>query len=534
MSKFNRPGTRVATGSGPIVAERTPSTVTHEGGAGYLRDTKSELFLLAVSNMVGEKTTYETAGDRDDRYATLVRKVAVDDPAWMLQFLRWLRTDGNMRSASLVGAAESVKARLDAKLPSIPAYEVSGFTTDRGVERTMIEVVCQRADEPGEMLAYWTSRYGRNLPKPVKRGLADAAARLYTPYALLKYDTVSHGVRFADVLELAHVTGTHPSIKGTEQGALFQAALERRHGRAEITPVPMLLANAALRKGAAEDPSVLLDAQRLREAGMTWEDVLSLAGPRFDKARLWTALIPSMGYMALLRNLRNFDESGVPDDVALGVAARLADPAEVAKSRQLPMRFLSAHKAVSSLRWGHYLEQSLNHSLGNVPTLTGRTLILVDVSGSMSWSMSDRSELNRAESAGIFASALALRAENPTMVWFNGVSGQIAVPKGGALLRVARSIPQPDGGTYTANALRCWYDGHDRVIVVTDEQYHGDNPSGAIPQSTPMYTWNLAGHRAGSTPTTANRMTFGGLTDAMFRLIPLVESGRSGVYPWQS
>jgi hypothetical protein len=62
----------------------------------------------------------------------------------------------------------------------------------------------------------------------------------------------------------------------------------------------------------------------------TWENALSFAGSRVDKARLWTALIPAMGYTALLRNLRNFDEAGVPDDVAARVAARLADPEQVA------------------------------------------------------------------------------------------------------------------------------------------------------------------------------------------------------------
>ncbi len=74
-----------------------------------------------------------------------------------------------------------------------------------------------------------------------------------------------------------------------------------------------------------------------------------------------------MGYMALLRNLRNFDEAGVSDAVAGRVAERLADPAQVAKSRQLPMRFLSAYRAAPSLRWAWALEQAIAHALANVP-----------------------------------------------------------------------------------------------------------------------------------------------------------------------
>ena len=102
MSKFNIRGRKAARGRSPIVA--SPSGRTYEGGAGYAHDAKSELFLLAVANFVGEDTFYEKSSDRDSRYAALVGRVAVDDPPWTLRFLRWLRNSANMRSASLVGA----------------------------------------------------------------------------------------------------------------------------------------------------------------------------------------------------------------------------------------------------------------------------------------------------------------------------------------------------------------------------------------------------------------------------------------------
>ena len=49
MSKFNIAGLKNALGRGPIVAETVPTGRTHEGGAGYAHDDKSELFLLAVA-----------------------------------------------------------------------------------------------------------------------------------------------------------------------------------------------------------------------------------------------------------------------------------------------------------------------------------------------------------------------------------------------------------------------------------------------------------------------------------------------------
>ena len=402
MSKFNTSTVSAANGRGPITATATGRT--HEGGAGYAHDAKGELFLLAVANFVGEDTFYEKAGDRDHRYAELVRRVAVDDPQWTARFLRWLRTKANMRSASLAGALEAAKAMLDHGIPG---------------GRAIVDSVLQRPDEPGEALAYWMSTYGRAVPKPVKRGVADAAARLYTERALLKYDTASHGFRFGDVVDLTHPTPA--ADKAAWQGELFAYALSRRHerGDAPAEALRMLSANAALRAAAVSDASALLDADALAEAGMTWEDVLSLAGDTVDKGRLWTALIPTMGYMALLRNLRNFDEAGVDDDVASQVCARLADAAAVARSRQFPFRFLAAYQNAPSLRWGQALDRALRHSLANLPALPGRSLILVDTSASMSSTgFSRRSTISPVKAAAVFGVALAARGERVDLYGF--------------------------------------------------------------------------------------------------------------------
>jgi hypothetical protein len=543
MSKFNRPTTRPAVGASPIVTETRPTGTTYEGAPGYARDAKSELFLLAVANMVGEGTFYETGQDRDDRYATLVRTVAVADPAWTLAFLRWLRGEGNMRSASLVGAAEAVKARLD-------AASNGSEVTNGARNRQLVAAVLQRADEPGELLAYWTSRYGRAVPKPVKRGIGDGVRRLYSERALLKYDTPSHGFRFADVLEL-----THPSPAAPWQGALFSHALDRRHNRpwaVDPDALPRVAFNATLRETAAESPTALLDADRLRDAGMTWEDALSLVGSRVDKKDLWEALIPGMGYMALLRNLRNFDQADVSDQVAAKVAERLADPEQVARSRQFPFRFWAAHKHTASLRWAAALERAVGHSLANVPALAGRTLILVDRSPSMfpgyHFSTANKSDIPLAEQAALFGCALALRAADATLVEFGGKSRQVCVPRGGSVLRLMGEFGQIDG-TDIPTAVRQHFGRHDRVVVVTDEQtrrgwfpsnmapYGGARETeidSVVPVSVPVYMWNLAGYRHGATPSgSGNRHTFGGLTDHAFRLIPLMEGHRAGVWPWE-
>ncbi|MEV6262458.1 TROVE domain-containing protein [Streptomyces sp. NPDC051784] len=524
MARFNTRFVRPRVTSPVKSAGRTARN--HQGGTGHLRDSRSELFLLAVANFVSQETFYEAGEARDTRFATLVRALAVEDPEWTAGLLRWLRHEAQMRTAPLVGAAEYVKARLAAGAVDGPS------------NRQVVDSVLLRADEPGELLGYWTSRYGRAVPKPVKRGIADAVRRLYGGRALLKYDTASKGYRFGDVLNLVHAA---PDPAKPWQGDLFRYALDRRHHPEDAVPPASdrtLTAHRALTAlPVAERRAVLTGpggAERLAEAGMTWEALAGwLQGPM--DAVAWEAVIPSMGAMALVRNLRNFDEAGVTDEVAAGVAARISDPEAVAASRQFPFRYLAAYRHAPSLRWAYPLEQALGHSLGNVPALPGRTLILVDRSGSMWAPLSDRSQLNRADAAAVFGAALALRAADADLVQFGTSSSAVGYTHGESVLRVLDRFGDL-GGTNTVQAVRKHYRGHDRVLIVTDEQasftHYGDATEG-IPATVPVYTWNLAGYRVGHAPSgSGNRHTFGGLSDAAFRMVPLLEAGRSADWPW--
>ena len=61
-----------------------PWITNHQGGTGYVREPKSELFLLAVANLVGQRSFYESTESRDERYTRLVRQLAVSAPVWTL------------------------------------------------------------------------------------------------------------------------------------------------------------------------------------------------------------------------------------------------------------------------------------------------------------------------------------------------------------------------------------------------------------------------------------------------------------------
>jgi hypothetical protein len=548
MPKFNVRDTRAAAATGPIAT--TPDAalvVNHEGAIGYGRDAKSDLFLLATTTVdLTAETFYEGGDARVRRFRDLISRVAPIDPDWTYRFLTWLRTKGNIRTAAVVGGVEACRALAASGIPG---------------GRHMISTVLRRADEPGEAIAYHHQVHGRALPMPFKRGVADAAARLYTEYALLKYDTPSHGLRFADVLALTHA---RPDPGKPWQGELFAYAVDRRYGRpyggvdAELPPLPAVELNARLRADWAAGRYALDSADlssTFADAGMTWEDVLPALGGKVDKAALWRALIPSMGFMARLRNLRNFDQAGLTDADVADVIAMLGDPEQVRASKQLPLRFLSAYRAAPSLRWSYPLERALDVSVENMPELPGRTLILVDVSTSMNNRLSDRTDLLRWDAAASFGLALARRCADADVVAYSGPTywgeppravTMVFPPVVGESLLTSIARWQRDGyfmggGTETAEALRRHYAGHDRAVILTDEQNQsmGQTFEGimaevgrAMPADRPLTTFNLAGYATSHAATNRNRLILGGLTDAMFPLIAQVERGYPGGWPW--
>lgn len=491
----------------------SPDTYTYNRGAGHSRDTKSELFLLAVSNMVGEDTFYEGKTERDQRYRDLIAKVVAVDPSWVARFVPFLRQEMNMRSASIVMAVE---------------YVIAGGPGGRKV----VSDALQRPDEPSEAIGYYRSRKGRAIPQPIKRGVADAVRRLYSERNAIKYDGDSMGYRLGDVIDIVH-----PDPKAEWQSRLFRYLLDTRHGRDDISTegLDTLTAYKALMAVPVSERRALITGegavQRLMDAGMTWESLSGwLQGPMDGKA--WDAIIPNMGYMALLRNLRNFEQAGISKESKALVIKTLTDPEEVRKSKQFPIRFYSAYKNVTGFGYLEALEEALDLTVQNVPSFKGRTLILVDNSGSMGSGFSNRGTIEYRETAALFGAALAKRAENADLVAYDTSSRRVSFDKSEPVLKIAKAATYNGGGTDTFGVLNKVYNGHDRVVILTDEQanYHFGRAENI---KVPIYTFNLAGYRVGHLPSGSdNRYTFGGLTDAGFKMIDLIERGKNADWPF--
>jgi 60 kDa SS-A/Ro ribonucleoprotein len=348
-------------------------------------------------------------------------------------------------------ASIAVEAREKMKLrhaPLLLVREMARHATHRGLVAETLARVIQRADELAEFVAiYWKD--GRvPLSAQVKKGLA-AAFPKFDAYALAKYDR-GGPIKLRDVLFLAHA-------KPRDEA---QAEVWKRLIAGELT------------------------------APDTWEVALSSGA---DKREAWERLLreEKLGALALLRNLRNMRDVGVNEDLVLAALGSMST------SRVLPFRFLAA--ACYAPQWEEALEQAMLKCVAGAEklrgdALPGKTIVLVDVSGSMTASLSQRSEMQRTDAA--YGLAVLLREIGEKVAVFSFSDRLVEVPaRRGFALRDAIDASQPHSSTMLGHAVTELNQkhGYDRLIVITDEQAHDAVPS---PQGK-GYVINVASYKNG-------------------------------------
>lgn len=350
-------------------------------------------------------------------------------------------------------AALAVEARERMKLRHVPMLlvrEMARHATHRVLVAETLQRVIQRADELTEFLAIYWAEGRQPLSAQVKRGLAAAFVK-FDEYALAKYDRAG-AVRLRDVLFLSHAR-------------------------------PVDAAQAVLWKRLVQNELVTPD---------TWEVALSTAGRAngISKREVWERLLAErrLGPLALLRNLRNMHDASVREDLVLAALAGMKT------ERVLPFRFLAA--ARKAPQWEEALELAMFRSLdGGADELTGHTVLLVDVSGSMNDPLSRRSEMKRTDAAYGLAILLREIAKRVTIYTFSNKAERVPARRGLAL-RDALDQSQAHQATYLGLALdrverEC--SRYDRIVVITDEQAHDAVPA---PRGR-GYMINVASNRNG-------------------------------------
>jgi hypothetical protein len=325
-------------------------------------------------------------------------------------------------------ASLAVEARLQMKLrhaPLLLVREMARLATHRHLVADTLMQVIQRADELAEFVALYWSEGKQPLSAQVKKGLATAFTK-FDEYALAKYDRAAP-VKLRDVLFLCHAKPLDAS----------QAELWKR------------LVNGEL---ATPD---------------TWEVALSSGA---EKREAWERLLSEnkLGALALLRNLRNMAEAKVDETLIADALGRMKT------ERVLPFRFIAAARYAP--QWEAELEQAMFRSVSGQSKLPGKTVLLVDVSGSMDAPLSRRSEMRRNDAA--YGLAMLLRGLAEEVVVYSFSDQLVRVPaRRGFALRDAINASQRHAGTMLGKALRGIEESYDRLLVITDEQSHDPIPN---------------------------------------------------------
>ena len=219
------------------------------------------------------------------------------------------------------------------------------------------------------------------------------------------------------------------------------------------------------------------------ESPDTWEQT-SLKGKM--TAQDWKRLLnlKKMGYLALLRNLRNMEQAGVECGV-VDNAIRAGRGSRYV----LPFRYVAAARAAP--RHLEVLDEALRQKIDDLPRLKGRTIVLVDVSSSMDERLSAKSDLTRLDAA--CAVAALVNAGQLRIFSFSNSLSEISRPARGmrCIEQIKRS--QPHGGTYLGQAVEA-LPQCERLIVLTDEQSHD---AVRRPKATKAYMINVASNENG-------------------------------------
>lgn len=313
----------------------------------------------------------------------------------------------------------AISARTEFKLRHAPLLLLVALAKRGGhiVRHTAREVI-NRPDELAEVIAMLWRGKKRNLPKQLCKGIADAFLK-FDEYQFSKWDR-DGDIKLRDAMFIVH-----PKPQNTEQEALFKKIANK-----QLSP-----------------PN-------------TWESRLT-AGE--DKKTVFTDLINTnkLGYMALLRNLRGMSEVNVDTDLIK--QAILKPSASV-----LPFRFIAAAKAAPMFE--RELDQAMIKLMESQEKLKGKTIILIDVSGSMDVPLSAKSDLTRIDAACGLAILLSGICEHLRVFTFSNTLVEVP-PRQGMALSDAIHRSQPHGGTELGQATNIVNkQTHDRLIVITDEQ----------------------------------------------------------------
>lgn len=457
----------------------TTKTENLAGGEAYEQSPKLALVSLLLTSFLkdqyyrsGEKATSEISEYID----------AISDKKFVAKAAIYARDTFGMRSVSHVVAGEIAK-------------RVKGETWTKD----FFEKIIVRPDDMAEILAYYWASGAKNEPNALKKGFAKALAK-FDEYQLSKYKQDGKVLSLVDVVNLVHP----------------------KHSEAIQKLITGKLAPAE-----------------------TWETKLTQAGQKATseeekealKKDAWKTLLMEgkIGYFALLRNLRNILELGDPLLVTKA-ASLLTNQKMISTSRVLPFRYLTAIGEIAKLNEEGTqeilvaLNKAIDLATQNVPKYEGKTLVVLDKSGSMT---------GEPTKIGSLFGAILVKSNYADFMKFSDEATYQTLNIADSTLTIAQQMAQNDfmGGTNFHAIFQEANKVYDRIIILSDMQgwigYDAPTDSfqdykertGANPR---IYSFDLTGYGTMQFPEN-NVYAIAGFSEKIFDVMKLLEQDRNAL-----
>lgn len=443
----------------------TPDTVNAAGFDSFSRDFKKEVASIVLNSMVNGDSYYQT---ETERLASIEKIISanVDEAEFLAKAMVYARTEGNLRSVAHYMAGMLIE-------------NVKGSTFLKpAISQMMI-----RPDDATETVALWNSRNKKSIPNALRKAIKGSLENRWDAYQMKKY----FGNGKVKVSNLVNIC--HPTPKDEAQRLMFKQVLENT------------LPNIAT-------------AQTVN-AGSTGE----------ARAQNYSAMLKErkLGYMALLKNLKNMLEAGVDDETVDNMCALLRNKNAVLKSRVLPFRFTQAYTMVDGMSIDRFKSQKLLKAIedgfilsaGNIGIASGteKVAILLDESGSMGgWGGVEDSKTPFTVGKTLMASMLAgLDKENVVGYLWADSARRVNVDKGP--MTFIKETKTQGGGTDLGGAISDLIKTKtvvDKLVIFTDMQenqisnYGGKKFSESLKDyrkinpNVKVLFWNLEGYGKGT------------------------------------
>lgn len=476
---------------------QTPSTHTTNlaGGDAYSQDPKLELVSILLTSMVQDQY-YRDASDTIKRLEQLMNVV---DPLFAAKAALYARREFGLRSISHVVAGQI-------------ARRVKG----QPWTRRFFDKIVYRPDDMLEIMAYYKSLGADNEPNAVKKGFAAAFGR-FNAYQLAKYRGEGKAVSLVDIANLVHPKHS-------------EAISDLINGRLKNTDTWEAKQTAAGQKAENE-------AQKAELKADAWRQMLAEG---------------TLPYFALLRNLRNIVEQA-PDMVDTAME-KLTNPDAIHKSLVLPFRYFTAYQELrgvngpGSRKALEGVRQALDISVDNIPEFPGRSLVVVDHSGSMDSGVSEKSKATNFQIGALFGVALAKRT-NSDFIYF-GDSAKYYQVTGDSILGQMEYLEHCNQGWQSSgtnvghgtNFEAIFQEAklpYDRIFIFSDMQaWHGVTQRGLRDYKARMgflnstlpvlYAFDLSGYGSMQFPA-QNVYQIAGFSEKIFDVLKLLEQDRNAL-----